>query len=347
MRFSIIIPAHNAEYFIGQAIDSILNQGFSDYEIIVVFDRCEDGTERVVQSYWADHPKQISWQYTNAGGVSEARNIGLARASGEYILFLDADDSYVSSALEKLDRVASKENNPDILFSGYNRVTENQKVLKPFAYQFCHAEGVPLVVDYLNKVSYTHLGALCFSHGFLNHNGIKFDTSLRYAEDIVFCATAFFLAKRVCSTDTTIHNWTKRKQSTLYTMTLDRFNSLDAIASLKGFFVGAGIHSKPLNTAIANHYAMMLLDTVSTLIWLGCDIETLDSEVQKRVDFSMLFPYFHIQTRLRRNILELRFLRRYFLRRVSKKPIPHNFVLSSKDSSIHNKNIQENGGRKT
>ena len=69
MRFSIIIPAHNAEYFIGRAIDSILNQGFQDYEIIVVFDRCEDGTERVVQSYWADHPKQISWQYTNAGGV--------------------------------------------------------------------------------------------------------------------------------------------------------------------------------------------------------------------------------------------------------------------------------------
>lgn len=119
-----------------------------------------------------------------------------------------------------------------------------------------------------------------------------------------------------------------------------------SIASLKGFFIGAGIRSKTLNTAISNHYAMMVLDTASTLMWLGCDIETLDSEVQKRVDFSMLFPYFHIQPRLRRNILELRFLLRCFLQRVSKKPIPHSFVLSSKESSIHN-NIHENGGRKT
>ena len=52
MRFSIIIPTRDAEYFVGRAIESVLNLYFMDYAIIVVFDRCEDGTEKVVQKYW-------------------------------------------------------------------------------------------------------------------------------------------------------------------------------------------------------------------------------------------------------------------------------------------------------
>ena len=93
-----------------------------------------------------------------------------------------------------------------------------------------------------------------------------------------------------------------------------------------------GIQSRSLSIAIANHYAMMLLDTVNTLTWLGCDAETLEQELQRCVDFSILFPYIHLQPRLRSGVLGLKYWRKSYLQRIRSKAIPTNFVKSSKDS---------------
>ncbi len=332
MKFSIIIPAHNAAQFIGNAIESILNQSFSDYELIVVCDRCEDETEAKVSKYQKLHKQLIVCQNTVVYGVSAARNTGLKRASGEYVLFLDADDTYISSALEELNQLILKNDKPDVLFSGYNRVTENQLLIKPFSYSFPQSAGAQLAGDYLNKISYTHLGALCFNYIFLSKNNLQFDCRFNFAEDIVFVSKALFFAKTVSSTNITIHNWTLRKGSTIYTNTIERFQSLTAIASLKEFQEKQKIQSTYLNKAIANHYAMLLLDTVNTLLWLGCDEMALNQEIKKRVDFSLLFPYIHLQSRLRKGVLCLRYRRNSYLQRIRGKSTPNNFIIASKNS---------------
>ncbi|UPW19193.1 glycosyltransferase family 2 protein [Agarivorans sp. TSD2052] len=92
---SIIMPAYNAAAFIGKAIDSILNQGFSDYQIIVVDDGSKDHTLEVLEQYADD----ITLITQANGGASKARNTGIKAATGDFIAFLDSDDLWRTQKL--------------------------------------------------------------------------------------------------------------------------------------------------------------------------------------------------------------------------------------------------------
>ena len=180
VRFTIIISTYNAEAYIGRALDSLWAQTFRNFEVFVVDDGSDDETWCIARGYQLKFYPEIELPvFQTRQGVSGARNYGSGTAGGEYILFLDADDTYEPTALETIDRCIRENNNPDVLFSGYNRVAEDQSLIKPFSYSFPNCTGVQLAADYLNKKSYTHLGALCFSHMFFAKNNLRFE--LRFA----------------------------------------------------------------------------------------------------------------------------------------------------------------------
>ena len=93
---SVIIPAYNAAPWIAETIDSVLNQTFKDFEVIVVDDGSTDATAEVVASY----KPQVQYLYKNNGGPSSARNTGICAACGRYIAFLDADDLWLPEKLQ-------------------------------------------------------------------------------------------------------------------------------------------------------------------------------------------------------------------------------------------------------
>lgn len=98
---SVIIPAYNAETVIERAIQSVLNQTYRNYEIIVVNDGSSDKTEEKVNRI-ANEFQCVQLINTVNGGVSRARNMGIFQAKGEYITFLDADDTLMPKALEQM-----------------------------------------------------------------------------------------------------------------------------------------------------------------------------------------------------------------------------------------------------
>lgn len=100
--FSVIIPAYNSEKFIFDAINSVLTQTISDFEIIVVDDGSCDKTSSVVKGI---DDSRIRYTYQENGGVSVARNTGIHDAKGEYICFLDADDRWYPDHLETLTKL--------------------------------------------------------------------------------------------------------------------------------------------------------------------------------------------------------------------------------------------------
>lgn len=103
MRFSVVIPVYNKGPYVKKALESVLGQSFRDFELIVVDDGSKDNSLSVVQSVLKESliPYQVIHQ-ENAG-VSMARNNGVAASCGDYICFLDADDWWASSFLEKMD----------------------------------------------------------------------------------------------------------------------------------------------------------------------------------------------------------------------------------------------------
>lgn len=97
VRVSVIIPTYNRESCVVKAINSVLNQTFENYEIIVVDDGSTDGTRSAIQPFSI----QIKYLYQNNAGVSAARNAGIAAASGEWIAFLDSDDEWAPDFLAR------------------------------------------------------------------------------------------------------------------------------------------------------------------------------------------------------------------------------------------------------
>lgn len=106
-KISVIIPAYNSEQFIGETLDSMLRQSLKDIEVVIVNDGSTDGTQKIIDEYTAKYDIFKSYMQQNAG-VSAARNYGLEKATGEYVVFLDADDYYSDGSLEAFYNTAKK-----------------------------------------------------------------------------------------------------------------------------------------------------------------------------------------------------------------------------------------------
>lgn len=120
-RFSVIIPAFNAENTLLRAVESVLNQVFSDYEVIIVNDGSTDGTATVIEKLVLDsRVKAVNQQ--NAG-VSAARNLGASKAKGDCLLFLDSDDELTADSLSNFFEHIKLNPKADLFSAGNKRVS--------------------------------------------------------------------------------------------------------------------------------------------------------------------------------------------------------------------------------
>ncbi len=115
--FSIIIPVYNGEQCIGQCLDSIYAQGLleDDFEVICVNDASTDNTSKVILEYGLSHKNLRLITHEKNRRQGAARNTGLRAAAGEYILYIDADDAFISDALPQLKEELEKNRGIDIL----------------------------------------------------------------------------------------------------------------------------------------------------------------------------------------------------------------------------------------
>ena len=119
MKFSIIIPLYNKEKYIRRVLDSILNQDYKDFEIIVVNDGSTDNSRLVVNKIVDDRIKIVNKEN---GGVSSARNRGIDEAHGEWVLFLDADDILLPGALRSFYDATIKFKAVKVIVSNFQNI---------------------------------------------------------------------------------------------------------------------------------------------------------------------------------------------------------------------------------
>ena len=116
-KISVIMPMYNVEKYVGCAIQSLLNQTFTDFEAILIDDCSTDNTLAVAKSF-ADSRIKIFKNKKNLG-AAQSRNIGMSHAQGEYIYFFDSDDALMSNALEILFNNAQKHNSDLVVSTVY------------------------------------------------------------------------------------------------------------------------------------------------------------------------------------------------------------------------------------
>ncbi len=120
-RVSVIIPTYNSAQYLAVAIESVLNQTYTNYEIIVIDDGSTDNTVEILEKY----QDKIHYIYQENQGVSAARNQGISLSKGELIAFLDADDIFMAHKLEKQVEVFDRQPDLGIVNSGFRLIREN------------------------------------------------------------------------------------------------------------------------------------------------------------------------------------------------------------------------------
>lgn len=115
---SVIMPAYNSEKYVSEAIESVCNQSYKDWELLIVNDGSTDHTPEIIDDY-AKKDSRIKVFHRENEGVSMARNFALNKICGEYVTFIDSDDVYHTDRLKRMLQVFEKHTECDVVFSGY------------------------------------------------------------------------------------------------------------------------------------------------------------------------------------------------------------------------------------
>ncbi|MGK7951999.1 MAG: glycosyltransferase [Xenococcaceae cyanobacterium] len=177
-KVSVIIPAYNGDRYISEAIDSVLAQTYTHYEIIVVDDGSTDNTSQVVKAYG----DRVRYIYRENQGVASARNLGIEKAEGEYIAFLDADDFFLPEKLAKQITCFEADSALGMAISGWRLVDAGGNKISD-AMPWKYARELNLATAVLHKPARP-------SATVVRRSWCKkidgFDTSLASAEDLDF-----------------------------------------------------------------------------------------------------------------------------------------------------------------
>lgn len=194
---SIIVPVYNCKYYLDKCITSILDQSWSNIQVIVIDDGSTDGSGQLCDDFAKVDPR-IDVIHQPNGGVSRARNKGLDLATGEWVLFVDSDD-YVepdycrrmitTAQCSECDVVIARprvESLPEIHHYGESEIEYLQKTCLAF-----DEKQFPYNVD-------GPWGKL-FRRSILEDHRIRFPENLSRSEDAWFCATVYYYAQEICS----------------------------------------------------------------------------------------------------------------------------------------------------
>lgn len=196
-RVSLIIPVYNAGKRFELCLDSVLRQDFADFELILVDDGSTDGSGDVCDKA-ADSDNRVRGFHKENGGVSTARNEGIAMAKGRWICFVDADDTVDDNYLSSLLSVDPQEG--DLVITGIRHSYSDGTPDKE-NYSFEKTETTSDPSKLIGKYKLLNIGfppCKLFDRGLILSAGLSFDPELTFHEDHVFCLEYFLRCKRVC-----------------------------------------------------------------------------------------------------------------------------------------------------
>ena len=222
---SIVIPCFNVQDTIKETLSSVLAQTCDDFEIVAVDDGSVDGTYSILEEY-STIDNRVKIVKKNNGGVSSARNLGLSKATGEYVLFLDGDDTINSNLLLTLKKTIASNVNLDMVIYGFDHEKKKGEFERHIPY-----DSSNYVEDYLYNKLYIHLSSFIIRRDILINNSLLFDERTYYSEDREFVVSCLCLAKNIAVIRDSFfcYHWSENSVMRDTKYTEKRSTSLDAM----------------------------------------------------------------------------------------------------------------------
>lgn len=230
IKISIILPVFNEEEYIKATLDSIFNQDFDDFEVIVVDDGSSDKTFDIVKETFenSDINNQIIRQENRGAGA--ARNKGISLARGEYIVFVDGDDYILTNHLKELY-------NPQYDFSLSQMVKkENNYITNPHIYDVDEITTKEFIKQELEMKIPFNFVQLSYKLDIIKKHNLKFREDVSYGEDTDFALRALSYGDSIKISNEITYYYLQHQESLINTSKLKRFDYIPVLEDLADFF---------------------------------------------------------------------------------------------------------------
>lgn len=189
---SVIVPVYNAEYYLEECIESILNQSYSNFELILVNDGSTDNSLNICNHYKASDSR-IKVLSKNNSGVSDTRNYGIENSLGSYICFIDSDDMIKNNYVEVLLREI-KNDNVEAVFCNFaykydRRLIKKEPRIKSGIYHISEIRSIIIDDGTMSGILFGSVCVAIYNKSVILKNNIKFNRNIRNNEDGLFNIT--------------------------------------------------------------------------------------------------------------------------------------------------------------
>jgi len=217
MKLSIIVPIYNAEKVLGRCIQSILNQTYTNFELILINDGSKDSSIEIANQFAVQDNRIIVIDKLNEG-VSKTRNLGMQKATGELIAFVDADDFLEPTMYEKLME-SQMQNDSDIVFCKFKNYYSDDKIEYVDEVNLKKLENPKDIQCFFNTTKTVQLGVVVsqnimgvpwrslFLKSIIQKYSLQFDANFYLAEDLVFILEYLSFCNKVSIVEEYLYNY--------------------------------------------------------------------------------------------------------------------------------------------
>ena len=214
MKISIIVPVYNVEKYIEKCLLSIAKQSYQDFEIIVVDDGSTDRSGEICDQLEKIY-NNIMVIHSQNGGVSNARNIGLSRACGEYVWFVDSDDFVSPDAVETIVRHVEMHSTLDLLIFDAITVDEEGKQIQKIQCDLPCGKAMDLNSQRSLVFANTSLWNRIYRMDIIRNKQLTFETNITIAEDLLFNYKYLLECHNIYYEKDALYFYLQRKQSAM------------------------------------------------------------------------------------------------------------------------------------
>lgn len=236
---SIIVPIYNAEKFLVECIESLLNQTKQELEFILVNDGSTDQTEEIIKKY---KDERIKYFKNKNQGIGKTRNFGIDKATGKYIMFVDSDDFLEKDACEKLYKKMEQERADVVVCNFYKLEDGNREEVKIQPFSSTTLEEQPQLLLEINLAPWNKL----YRTELLKKHHIRFVETLKY-EDAPFVVEALDKARKISYLDQPLNYYVIHQNSETTVRDMRVFDIIKIVDQIRTYFQGRENFVKIIN----------------------------------------------------------------------------------------------------
>ena len=273
-KVSVIVPVYNSCEYIGSTLDSIINQDFSSFELIVIDDGSTDNSLEIIKEKLSKSTISYEIIHQENAGVSSARNVGIEKATGEYLVFVDSDDYITGNHLSELY-------NGETEFSLIQFIKKDgDKMSTPDHYSKRLMSCDEFIRKELKMEIYFNFWQLMYKTSIIKDNNIRFNPDVIYGEDTEFALKALVYGKEIAVSNEVTYYYIQHSDSAIKTSEYRRFEVVEIFEKMAEFYKSLGKEDLA-NLIITSRIPKAIFGNMNFFFYNGYDFDEVLAKMKE------------------------------------------------------------------